>query len=440
MSIRVSQILILFTGVLGLGVGCASVPPAPQGANLRPPGTGEQSQSEDNDDGRLFNWMMGRKRPASAEKAPSGVIPASATEPIPSAPIPSAPIPSAPIPKQAKAGDRRADSGFQWSDLSPTNIYDDIKKSTGYGPNEAKAHALMKEGESLFEKKQYDKAADKFEAAAKRWPDSPLEEDALFMTAESYFFADRYPGAQDGYETLLKKYDNSRHLDTSMKRVFAIGRYWEGLYRKNLYWPITPNMLDSSRPTFDTFGRALKSYEIIRLKDPIGPLADDSLMATANAHFRKGRFEDAAFHYDLLRSEYPDSEHQPLAHILGSQSKLRVYQGSRYDATPLKDADNIIDQALSQFRDQLGDEGPRMAEASNRIVELKAERDWDMGQYYDKQEYFGAARIYYENIIKEFPRTKQAQTARKRLEQIRGEPNVPPNRYKWLTDRFQSDD
>ena len=421
MSIKGLRLLLLFTtAVLGSTVGCAGVPPVPAGATV------QTNPDEDEYEGRFFDRLMGREQPAPAEAAPSGVIPASATEPIASVPPP--------VPARDDA------SGFEWSDLSPSKVYDDVKKSVGYGPDEAKAHALLKEGEALFTQKEYDDALGKFKAAGGRWPDSPLEEDALFMTAECSFFADDYAKAQSSYESLLKKYDNSRHLDTTVRRVFQIGQYWEDMYRKEGHWPVTPNVLDSTQPTFNTLGHALRSYEIVRLNDPTGPLADDSLMATANVHFAKGQFEDAAFHYDVLRDEYPDSEHQAQAHVLAVQAKLQVYQGAHYDDTPLREADEIADQALTQFRGQLGDEAPRMAEARNRIVAQQAERDWKMAQYYETKEYFGAARMYYDTILDKYPRTPHAQKARERLAQIRSEPDVPPNRYKWLTDRFQSDD
>ena len=142
----------------------------------------------------------------------------------------------------------------------------------------------------------------------------------------------------------------------------------------------------------------------------------------------------------MLRNEYPDSEHQAKAHALAVQSKLKVYQGANYDDTPLNEADEIADQALTQFRSQLGDEAQRMAEARNRIVTQLAERDWQMAQYYETKAYFGAARMYYNTILEKYPRTPQAQKASERLAQIQSEPDVPPNRYKWLTDRFQSDD
>ena len=67
------------------------------------------------------------------------------------------------------------------SDLAPENIYKNVKKAAGYGPDEKIARAAMQEGKALFRDKKYKEAAAKFATAADRWPDSPLEEDALFL-------------------------------------------------------------------------------------------------------------------------------------------------------------------------------------------------------------------------------------------------------------------
>ena len=100
------------------------------------------------------------------------------------------------------------------SDLAPENIYKNVKNAAGYGPDEKIARAAMHEGKTLFRDKKYKEAAAKFATAADRWPDSPLEEDALFLKGESEFFSDQYPKAHDTYGGLLKKYSNTRYLDT----------------------------------------------------------------------------------------------------------------------------------------------------------------------------------------------------------------------------------
>jgi len=54
--------------------------------------------------------------------------------------------------------------------------------------------------------------------------------------------------------------------------------------------------------------------------------------------------------------EYPNSEHQLKAHLLGLQSKMRLYQGTLYPGVPLNDAKKIADRTLSQSADKLGKE------------------------------------------------------------------------------------
>jgi outer membrane protein assembly factor BamD (BamD/ComL family) len=483
-ELRISLLLISTAAILG---GCATVPPETANAQSRASEATQSRTNSGNDeyDGWLFKSLTGRKtadKPAAANanrtaSASSGVQQASATMPASNESSPWVPGPASPsaqgmpaatsgpvlfpnaaektiagpppsVPAELPAhpagavsiGDVKAEEekkSFEWSDLAPENIYKNAKAAAGYGPNEAIARTALGEGKTLFIEKKYAEAIAKFATAADRWPDSPLEEDALFLKGESEFFADRYPKAHDTYGGLLKKYSNTRYLDTVMARQFALGRYWEQLQDKTPKWPVTPNVTDGSRPLFDTFGYAVQAYERVRLHDPTGPLADDSLMALANAYFRRGQFENAAYNYELLMKEYPNSEFQAKAHVLGLQAKMRVYQGTMYVQGPLDDAKKIADQTLDQFSKDLGPERERVAQARAQIVEEKANREFALAQYYEQKKYYGAARMYYQSVIAEYPSTDRAKQARARLEAIRHEPDSPPNHFSWLTDWFE---
>jgi outer membrane protein assembly factor BamD (BamD/ComL family) len=367
---------------------------------------------------------------AAGRRSDPAVVPASATAPV---------APDAGAVAASDGPKKEEKKGFDIADLAPENIYKNAKKAVGLGPDEKIARQNLKEGEDLFRQQKYADAVARFSTAMDRWPDSTLEEDAHFLLGESYFFSDQYSKAHDTFGELLKKHNNSRYLDTIMARQFAIGRYWEQMYRKSPSWPITPNLTDKSRPLFDTFGNAINAYNTIRTYDPTGPLADDAVMATANAYFAKNDFENAAFHYDLLRKEYPSSEFQQQAHILGLQSKLRIYQGKDYEGGPLNDAEEIAKQAETQFGPRLGAERERVAETARKIVEMKAERDWNIGQYYETKKAYRAARITYDGLVKAYPNTRFADMARQRLEAIRDKPDLPPNHFKWLTDIFPSE-
>jgi outer membrane protein assembly factor BamD (BamD/ComL family) len=332
------------------------------------------------------------------------------------------------------------DAGFQWTDLEPENVAKGVMSLAGYGPDEEIARRLYGEGEAFYQQKRYKEAAAKFKSAAHRWPDSILEEDALFMRGESYFFADNYSKAHDTFGNLLKKYDNSRHLDTVVLREFSIGRYWDQAHQAAPHWPITPNLSDSSRPRFDTLGNAIKAYETVAIEDPTGPLADDSLMALGNARFVNGQYEDAARYYDRLRKEYPNSPHQVQAHLLAIKSKEMIYQGPMYDVTPLEEAAEVADTALAQFGNQLGAERDKVAAMRGKIDAKLAERDWGMAQFYETKKQIGAARYYYHEIIKKYPGSEMARASQARLEQLKDEPAKPPNRFKWLTGLFPEEE
>jgi outer membrane protein assembly factor BamD (BamD/ComL family) len=318
--------------------------------------------------------------------------------------------------------------------MAPKHAIARMKKAVGRGPNEQIARKSLEEGDTHFRKKEYAKAAAKYRAAYKRWPDSPLEEEAIFKAAESQFFADRYSKADDEYSLLIKKYPSTQYLSQAVPRRFAIGRYWEQFDRVHPHWPVTPNLVDNTRPLFDTGGHALRVYERIRLDDPTGPLADDAVMATANTHFLKGHWEEADYNYGLLRSEFPKSEHQFQAHLLGLRCKLLRYQGASYDGSPLDEAEDLASQLLTQFSHELGAERERVAQVRASVRDQRALRDFDLAEYYAKGKYYAASRIYYTKVAEKFPETKLAQESRSRLEQFRSEPDRPTPPLQWLVD------
>lgn len=324
--------------------------------------------------------------------------------------------------------------------LNDTNVIetvDGVKSQLGMGPDQEIAKQAYAEGEDLFRKQEYSDAAEKFEEAVKRDATGEYEQDAMFYLAESYFFANEYSKAVGKYNDLLDKYPNTQHLDKVVRRQFDIARYWEKHHDHEPHWVTTPNLLDDTRPWFDTLGNAMKTYETIRLKDPTGPLADDSIMATANSYFLRGRYNDADYNYQLLRTEYPQSEHQFEAHILGLQCKIRKYQGPNYDGTPLEEAKKIVKQLKQQFGGQLTpEERDRLNTQLAQLNQAVAERDYSVAQYYDETEHYISAKYYYAKIAREFPESELAAKSRERYEQIAGEPDHPESSVGWMLDMF----
>jgi len=380
----------------------------------------------------------GSNTPLQANATPGAVIPAAATEEIsPPGGQASGPVPT--VPENAEQSLAEDDAQEERSLLSLDGAVESLKRLIGQDTNAAVARALYDEAMELYRQRRFVEAARRFQRAADRAPKSRLQEDALFMAGESWFFADRYPAAFEAYEQLLNAFDYTRYLDTVVQRQFSIGRYWEQLNRVAPGWIFSFQFSDPTRPKVATLTKAIRADRSVQLHDPTGPLADDAVMATANAYFLQGRYEDAAYEYDLLRKEYPKSEHLKDAYLLGIQAKLRSYQGPWYDGTALVEARQMAEQALVLFGDELGEERQRLVDQLNEMEEQFAERDLVIGQFYEKKQRYGAARLYYQAVIDEHPTTQAAEEARRRLEAIADYPDEPPNRFQWLVDLFPSE-
>jgi len=327
-----------------------------------------------------------------------------------------------------------------WDYFKGDNIKRRWKKLLGRGPNEKVAREALAEADALFRERRYKEAITKYKVAVDRWPDSVIEEDAMWQLAESYFFTDQYPKAEDQYDELVKKYANTKYLDRIAQRQFVIAQYWIAIDQKAHLPVIVPNLADRSRPLFDTRGRALKAFDHVRINDPRGPLADDSIMAAANSHFLDRQWLDADYFYGLLRSEYPDSDFLLQAHLLGLQAKLRAYQGPGYEGGILEEAEILADQVLVQFPDQLGrEEEERLMKTRGEIAAQQALRHWQRAEFYAKGKHYASARIYYAMIAQDYPKTQLAEQARDRYLAIKDKADVSDDPFPMLTRVFNPD-
>ena len=328
--------------------------------------------------------------------------------------------------------------GFDWSILDPANSVSKIRDWMGLGPDENKANASMQKGREILlsnpdlsDKKKNLEAARHFTEAARRFPDSVLEEDALHLAAECYFFADDYPNACDAYKKLTIKYQHSKYVDNAVRRLFRIGRYWEseadqggGHFRFS----------DRSLPNSDVFGNAKKVYETIFIYDPNGPVSDDALMALATAYLKRGRYQgddnynQAAYYYQRLREDHPSSKHIAKAYENELYARTQAYLGAEHPSRTLEEARKLAEITLWQFNGELDSEGKAdILEIKEAILEKEAERMWERGRYWDlKKRHYGSARLEYNRLIAEYPQTEYAERARRRLQQIEGFPDTPP--------------
>lgn len=304
------------------------------------------------------------------------------------------------------------------------------------------------EGQEDFDKAQalytagkFSDAEKAFKKVKKKYKDKPIEEEAMYMYAESLYKQQKYPNAQDAYGELMKKYTATRHTEKSTQRLYAIAQHWlgnpptsteielaqysEGTLNtaegdKDIPVPrnvaIAPNFTDKTRPFFDTHGRALQALTAVWLNDPTGPLADDALMTAATYHMRRKDYKEADHFFNILREEYPQSEHVETAYVVGQRVKLLAYQGSKYDGKALEDARKLTGSTLKLFPDIR--QRQRLAGDLDEMNSKAVERDWDRVEFYMRKRAYSAAAVYCAIILRQHPESGYAERARETLLKI----------------------
>lgn len=314
--------------------------------------------------------------------------------------------------------------------------------------NSARGKELYLEADSLFRSADskvgdermdtFLEAAELFGSAAEAAPRTALEQDALFMQAESQFFAEDYREATETYQTLQKNFPRNRHIDRVAARLFSISDYWiNRVVSEEESW-MNFNFTDNKRPIYDMDGHAIRVLDQIRFDDPTGRLADDATMRAASEYLRQQKYAEADEFLTDLRETFPDSEHLFLAHMLGIQCKLELYAGPAYSGLVLEDADKLVQQTRDRFPDKMQDpaNSESVAKAAAEIAYHRAGRYAFRAKYRERQKKYGAARVYYNLLLKEYPNTPQAETARTRLAAIEQYPDVPKQRLSWLQKVF----
>ena len=352
------------------------------------------------------------------------------------------------VEKVAIVASKPAEEGLK--SLSPRNIFKQLKKATGNGPDQQEAREALREADQIYReansaaesddgehRELYLRAAGLYSSAARAWPDSAIEEEALFKVGECYFFSDDLPEAEDQFEKLIKKYPNTHFLDPIGSRRFKIAEYWLAKDREEQRRYVRPNLLDKTQPWFDSFGHAVRLYDRIRLDDPAGELADDATMAAGNAYLAKEKYLKANELYTDLRDAFPDSEHQFEAHLLAVKCKLLIYQGPEYDSSPLDNAEDLYKQLRRQFPQKYQQHSSMLDASYAEIRARQAEQAWYFAKYFDRRGEASGAKHYYNEVVRRFPGTSIAGDSQQRLAELGDEPAASPSRLASLKGIFE---
>jgi outer membrane assembly lipoprotein YfiO len=262
---------------------------------------------------------------------------------------------------------------------------------------------------------RYAEAAERLRRGTRLGTRGLQNEEGLFLLGESLFRAGEYEEAYFAYRRFLEQYGDSPRHEEVTGRCFEIGRrYAQGE-------ALTTTL--GIEGTDYHFGRdVLRAFQH---ENDRHSLADDAMHLCAESYFSEGEYEQAITNWLRLLQEYPESEWAQFAEYRLALAHYARSDGVQYDKAPIAAArQSLIGYAR---RHPQGDHIAAGEEQLRAIEEELASHELGIARHYRRWGHALSAKIYYEAILREYPRTAAAGEAKSELVLVaQAQPPAPP--------------
>lgn len=267
-------------------------------------------------------------------------------------------------------------------------------------PQEQLQYAL-----DLYQAGEADKAASEFQKLIKHYPKAREAADAQFYLGEVQEKQGNLMQAFKDYQMTLEKYPFTQRSQQIVDRQFAIAE----------------KMIEGGGNRGWFGGGSHDPIEVLRtvIKNaPYGQNAPEAQYKIGLYLQEKGLLQEARDEFEKTINDYPQTEWAKAAKYQIGVSDAKRSAGPQYNQ-------EVTKSAIEEFKDfvQKYPDAELSQEAKSQINELKekeAENQFVVAEFYEKQKKFDAARVYYNEIVKQYPNTAWAQKSLERIRALSG--------------------
>jgi len=290
-------------------------------------------------------------------------------------------------------------------------IFQPGKKARYVSPGEEEisgdATELFQIGQTAEKEGNIKRAINAYKSLVKRHPKDALAPNALFRCAQLQEQRHMYTPASESFLQLVERYPSSSHFEEAIEGQFRIGEvYLNGKKLKVLGIPVA-SALD----------RAVTIFANVVRTAPYGKYTARAQFDIGLAREKQGANDAALQAYQAVVDKFPT---EPLAVDAQYQIGYIWFTASQKGTNDAAAANN----AKTAFQDFLfhypKSEKAAQARANLDILEHKqTTNSYKVAKFYDKQKYYRAAVIYYNEVIRQQPGTDESNEAKKRIDQLR---------------------
>ena len=230
----------------------------------------------------------------------------------------------------------------------------------------------------------------------------------VFIKAETLFSKGKFAKAVRGYDKLLAEFPKSELYQAALDRQFAIATAFLAGQKKKVLGVFK----------IKGYAEGIKIMERISDRAGNAPIGLKAALAIAKSLEQQGKFAKAYQKWSQISSQWPTVIGTPYGGQIGREALLAMarcqhaaYRGPKYDASELISARSYYENFKLRY--------PRDAEKFDidkklkQISEQLAEKQFDIGQYYQRSGNRQSANFYYQMVVDNWPGSTAAEKVKR---------------------------
>ena len=280
-------------------------------------------------------------------------------------------------------------------------------KTPGEEEMSGNAQELFSKAQEAEKNGNIGRAIKAYRTLVKRHPKDTLAPGSLYRMGQLQEQAHQYLKAAQSYDVLAEKFPKSERFDESIEALFRIGEmYLAGKKVKLFGIPFKASMEEAAN-IFTAIIRAA----------PYGKYTARATFDLGRAREKQQSNELALVAYQSIVEKFPND---PIA--VDAQYQIgyiwsKAMRSGTYDP-------NAAAKAKVGFQDFLYryPNSEKAAQARENLKQLESKQTstaFEIARFYDKQKHYRAAAIYYNDVIRQQPGSREGDRAKKRISELR---------------------
>jgi outer membrane protein assembly factor BamD len=154
------------------------------------------------------------------------------------------------------------------------------------------------------------------------------------------------------------------------------------------------------------YARALDAFTKLKTEHPFSPLLTETELRIADAHYLNEQYSEAVNAFKEFQTVHPISEHIPFVILRLGQAHFNQFSNVNRDQKNTEIAKGYFEAVLTNYP-----KSPHAVEAREKLAKcngILAEHEFNIAEFYFKQEKYPAARDRFEEIVRKYPGTPVA--------------------------------